>query len=394
MKFLEPPYKLAIRTLEGIEDVLLQELDEFPHIHKTVSKRAVLVEGVDLATLYMLNLSLRTAIRIMLPIKEFRADNQEDLYKAAYQIPWHDIIPLDKSFAVHQTVKSQHFTNGLFVLQRVKDAIADRITQEKGRRPNVDKDNPNILIDIRISDDNCAISLDTSGQALFKRGYRQSRGFAPINEVLAAGILLKTKWNQSDTLFDPMCGSGTFLIEAAMIASHQAPNLNRKEFGFAHLPNYDRQTFVNVLFALRDEVVQPNCKIVGADNYNRAVQDAMENVKNAGFEKLIQLQRADFFKDVPDRSLFPLHLICNPPYDERLKIEDIELFYKEMGDVLKQHYKGSKAFIMSGNIQATKNIGLRPFLKASLVNGSISSKLLGYELFEGRRKDFLEQQKN
>lgn len=288
------------------------------------------------------------------------------------------------SFIIDTTIYSDHFNHSQFVALKSKDAIVDQFMQNEGERPDIDKNFPDLRINIHIQRDTCSVALDTSGASLHHRGYRTATNIAPINEVLAAGILLLSGWKGNSDFLDPMCGSGTFLVEAAMIACQIPANINRKEFAFEKWNDWDNDLFEKIEASLLKKVVDFPYKIMGYDKAPSAVMKAKDNVKNANLEDYISIEQQDFFETKKEKE-FPLHIVFNPPYGERLNIE-LERFYREIGDTLKQGYPNTEAWFITGNLEALKFVGLRPSRKIKLFNGKIESRLAKYELYAGSKK--------
>jgi putative N6-adenine-specific DNA methylase len=371
------------KTFYGFEPLLEQELLKLGAKNIKAITRAVRFEG-DLGFLYKANLSLRTALRILAPIATFRVSNQTELYKAISNVNWSEWFDPDKTFIIDVTLYSDHFNHSLFVAQKAKDAIVDQFVKQGNQRPSVSTDNPDIRIQLHLQDDQLTVSLDSSGNSLHQRGYRTETNIAPINEVLAAGILLHSGWEGKMYFYDPMCGSGTLAIEAAMIACNIPPSIHRKAFSFMHWKNFDAQLFDTIRDSCVSKIREFRGHLYASDKAPSAVRKAEENIKNAGLEEYITISRADFFfADRP--SEVPLHLVFNPPYGERLPI-DADLFYGKIGDTLKKIYQGCDAWFITANLDALKSVGLRPSRKIKLFNGKLESKLVKYELYEGSKK--------
>lgn len=378
-------FKMIAKTLYGLEPILAQELKELGASATEIGVRNVAFEG-DLGFMYKANLCCRTAIKILKPIHYINVFNEEDLYKKIYAIPWENYMKVEGSLAVDATVFSKVFNHSLYIALKTKDAIVDRFRDKEGKRPNVDLDHPTLRINIHIDRNICTVSLDSSGQSLHKRGYKTSATLAPINEVLAAGILLMTEWKGNCDLLDPMCGSGTFLTEAAMIAANIPPQLNREEFGFENWPDFDEDLYGVIENAALKKIKDFKYKIFGYDNNPIAISKARENIKNANLLEFIELKEANFFETEKINKNDYLYLIFNPPYDERIAVKDIDAFYARIGNTLKHNYTGSQAWMITSNFEALKNVGLRPSRKIKLYNGKLESKLVKYELYAGSKK--------
>ena len=371
------------KTFYGFEPLLEKELRKLGAKNIRSINRAVSFEG-DLGFLYKANLSLRTALRILMPIGHFPVKNQTDLYRAIDRIDWSKWFSADQSFIIDVTLFSDHFNHSLFVAQKAKDAIVDQFSKKEGKRPSVTTENPDIRIQLHLQGDQLTISLDSSGNSLHQRGYRIETNIAPINEVLAAGMLLHSGWEGKTYFYDPMCGSGTLAIEAAMIACNIPPSLNRTTFSFMNWKNFDTELFELIRHSCLSKVREFRGHIYASDKAPSAVRKAQENIENAGLEEYISVVRSDFFfADRP--SDVPLHIVFNPPYGERLPI-DADVFYGKIGDTLKKEYQGCEAWFITAKIEALKSVGLRPSRKIKMFNGKLESRLVNYELYEGSRK--------
>ena len=371
------------KTFYGFEPLLEKELRKLGAKNIKSINRAVSFEG-DLGFLYKANLSLRTALRILMPIGRFPVKNQTDLYRAIDRIDWSKWFSAEQSFIIDVTLFSDHFTHSLFVAQKAKDAIVDQFSKREGNRPSVTTENPDIRIQLHLQADQLTISLDSSGNSLHQRGYRIETNIAPINEVLAAGMLLHSGWEGKTYFYDPMCGSGTLAIEAAMIACNIPPSLNRTTFSFMNWKNFDAELYDIIRNSCLSKVREFRGHIYASDKAPSAVRKAQENIENAGLEEYISVVRSDFFfADRP--SDVPLHIVFNPPYGERLSI-DADVFYGKIGDTLKKEYQGCEAWFITANIEALKSVGLRPSRKIKMFNGKLESRLVNYELYEGSRK--------
>lgn len=376
-------FKMVAKTLFGMEDLLAKELQNLGAQEVEKGVRNVSFTG-DKGFMYKANMALRTAIKILKPIKTFRVKNEEDLYQQVYKIKWEDYLKPVGSLAVDATVHSQVFTHSKFIALKTKDAIVDRFRETTGERPNVDLRFPDLKINVHIDRHFCTISLDTSGESLHKRGYKLDTNIAPINEVLAAGLIMLSGWDGQSNFMDPMCGSGTILIEAAMIACNIPPNLMRKEFAFERWQDWDVDLFETIEESLLKKTRDFHYKIIGYDKAPSAVRKAKENVKNAHLEEFITISHEDFFKTEKDGEE-KLHMVFNPPYGERLEI-DFEAFYKDIGDTLKQGYPNTEAWFITSNLESLKNVGLRPSRKIKVFNAKLESRFLKYEIYAGSRK--------
>lgn len=375
---------MVAKTLYGLEPLLAGELRQLGASAVEEGTRNVSFEG-DTGFMYKANLCCRTAIKILKPIHAFNIFNEDDLYKKVYEMPWEDYMSVNGSLAVDATVFSKQFTHSKYVSLKTKDAIVDRFRDKTGERPDVDLDHPTLRINVHIDRNICTISLDSSGSSLHKRGYKTESTLAPINEVLAAGMIMLSGWNGQCDLLDPMCGSGTILTEAAMIAANIPPNLNREEFAFEHWPDFDVNLFEVIENAALKKITDFRYKIYGYDVDPVSIKKARQNVKNANLEEFISLEVKDFFQSEKTTE-GPMFLVFNPPYDERISVGDIEAFYEKIGTTLKHGYPGSQAWLITSNMEALKSVGLRPSAKIRLFNGKLDSRFVRYELYEGSKK--------
>ncbi|MEG9326930.1 THUMP domain-containing protein [Salinimicrobium catena] len=376
-------FKMVAKTLFGFEPLLAKELRNLGAMEVKEGVRSVSFVG-DKGFMYKANLSLRTAIKVLKPIDSFKVFSEEDLYKKVKRMPWEKYLDATDTLAIDATVHSDKFTHSKYIALKSKDAIVDRFREKYEQRPGIDLDFPTLRINMHIEKDTCTVSLDSSGQSLHKRGYKSATNIAPINEVLAAGMLLHSGWDGQCDFLDPMCGSGTILIEAAMIACNIPPNLNRKEFGFEKWKDWDEALFEKIEESVLKKMRDFHFTIKGYDKAPSAVHKAKDNVENANLSEFITVEQQDFFKSEKQTERH-LHMVFNPPYGERLNI-DMPEFYKAIGDTLKQSYPGTHAWFITSNLEAIKHVGLRPSRKIKLFNGSLESKLLKYEIYEGSKK--------
>jgi len=377
-------FRMIAKTLFGLEDLLEQELRELGASSIEKGVRSVAFEG-DNGFMYKANLCCRTAIKILKPIAHFNVFREEDLYNKIHAMAWEEFMDVDGSIAIDATVFSKTFTHSQYVALKTKDAIVDRFRDKFGRRPNVDLEHPTLRVNIHIDRNICTVSLDSSGQSLHKRGYKLHQTLAPINEVLAAGIIMLSGWKGQCDFLDPMCGSGTFLAEAAMIACNIPPNLNREEFGFETWRDFDPDLYELIEASAMKRIKDFHFKIYGYDLDTVAVKKAKENLKNANLEEFVSIEIKDFFKSEKTNERY-LYVVFNPPYDERLSVQNIEEFYGQIGTTLKHGYPGSQAWMITSNMDALKCVGLRPSKKIKLFNGKLESKLVQYELYQGSKK--------
>lgn len=374
---------MMAKTLYGFEPLLAKELRNLGAGRVEEGVRNVTFEG-DTGFMYKANLCLRTALKVYKPISTFRVFNEKDLYKNIYELDWPQFFGADKTFAIDTTMSSEVFNNSMFVSLKTKDAIVDKFREVERQRPNVDSQDPDVRINIHIHENTCTVSLDSSGNSLHQRGYRILTNIAPINEVLAAGLLLASAWDGHTDFLDPMCGSGTFLIEAAMIACNIPANINREAYAFMHWKDYDAELHEKIVEASLKKTREFHHKIIGYDKAPSAVRKAQENVKNANLAEYITIDRKDFFRtEKPVEG--KLHVVFNPPYGERLPIE-VDEFYAKIGDTLKQQYPGTDAWMITSNLEALKHVGLRPSRKIKAYNGKLEARLVKYEIYEGSKK--------
>src|SRR5690554_1108614 len=376
-------FKMIAKTLFGFEEILAQELRNLGAQKVETGVRMVSFYG-DKGFMYKANIALRTALKILKPIKEFRVFNEQSLYKGVQSIDWSNYISENHTFVIDTTVNSEVFNHSQFVALKAKDAVVDQFREKFGKRPNIDKDFPDLRINIHIQKEICSISLDTSGSSLHHRGYRTATNIAPINEVLAAGLLLLSGWEGQCDFLDPMCGSGTLLIEAAMIACNIPSNINRKEFAFEKWHDFDADLFEKIVDASLKRAREFNFKILGYDKAPSAVRKANDNVVNANLAEYINIEKKNFF-DTEKFTDNHLHIVFNPPYGERLNIE-MEDFYTDIGNTLKRNYPGTDAWFVTSNLEALKFVGLRPSRKIKVFNSHLESRLVKYVMYEGSRK--------
>ena len=376
-------FRLVAKTSSGLEQVLAEEVKKIGGQNITLGNRAVFYEG-DLKTIYKSNYYLRTALRVLKEIEFFRFKNVEQFYIKCKDIDWQKYLGIDQSFVIHSTVgNSKDFSNSMFASLKTKDAIADHFRNKAGKRPNVDTENPDIVIDLHIHEDTCIISLDSSGESLHKRGYRINQGEAPLNEVLAAGMIKLSGWNGNSDFLDPMCGSGTLPIEAAMIAYNIPAGKFRKNYAFENWSDFDQ--------LLLDDVKKENTKrefkhqIYGSDISMSNLLNAQTNARSALVFNKIKFQVSDF-KDLKI-DLNNGMIIINPPYGERLKERDLNELYAMIGERLKHQFAGNTAWILSSSMESFKFVGLKPNLKIDLYNGSLKCKFNNYKLFTGKRNE-------
>ena len=377
-------FKLIAKTFMGLEQVLAKELTELGANNIEIGRRMVSFTG-DKEMMYRANFQLHTAIRILKPIAEFKASSADDMYNEVKKIDWSKYILPGKTFSVDSVVYSDDFRNSRFVTYKVKDAIVDQFRENTGSRPNISVSNPDIRLNIHIAEDNATLSLDSSGESLHRRGYRQESVEAPLNEVLAAGMILMTGWKGDTDFIDPMCGSGTIPIEAALIARNISPGVFRKEFAFEKWPDFDSELF--------DEIYHDDSQerefthhIYGYDADMKAVNTARLNVKAAGLSKDITIDQQDFknFQQPAEKSI----IVMNPPYGERISTDNLLGTYHMIGERFKNAFKGNEAWVLSYREECFRAIGLKPSIKIPLYNGSLECEFRKYVMFDGNMKDF------
>ena len=380
-------FDMVAKTFLGLEGVLADELRALGAEDVNEGNRVVAFKG-DKEMLYRANFACRTAVRVLKPFLKLRSSSADDLYEQLKSFDWEQLMQVNTTFAIDATVYSEEFNNSRFVTYRVKDAIADFFNEKYGKRPSIRLTNPDIRLDVHISGRDVTLSLDSSGDPLFKRGWRVAQTDAPINEVLAAGIILLSGWDGKTDLIDPMCGSGTFLIEAALIGANIAPGVYRDHYAFQQWPDYDADLFDKVY---NDDSAEREFthKIYGSDIEGKAIAIARANVKNAGLNKYIELERRDFneIELVPEGGT----LISNPPYGERLNVEDIEALYREMGFKFKHTFKGYNIWLICNNEELYHKVGLKPSVRYKLNNGGLDCELLQYVIFDGRYDEMRER---
>lgn len=374
---------MVAKTMFGFEEILAKEIRNLGCANVTEGIRSVTFEG-DTGFMYKANLCLRTAIKIIKPIHTFSVRNEDELYKKIYAMEWSEFLSVDTTFAIDTTVNSDNFTHSLYVSQKVKDAIVDKFRAMDGSRPDVDVKTPDVRINVHINREFCTVSLDSSGRSLHHRGYRTATNIAPINEVLAAGLLLLSGWDGQCDFLDPMCGSGTFLTEAAMIACNIPANINRKEFAFEKWHDFDQELYGKIVEICLNKAREFHHKIVGYDKAPSAVRKAIDNIENANLSEYITIERKNFFK-TEKFTENKLHMVFNPPYGERLNL-DMEEFYTSIGDTLKQNYPGTEAWLITSNLEALKYVGLRTSRKIKVFNSHLESRLVKYVMYEGSKK--------
>jgi putative N6-adenine-specific DNA methylase len=376
--------KFVAKTLYGLEQVLAEELTGIGALDVQPVNRAVLFKG-DKELLYRVNYCSRTALSVLMNISDFRIRTKDDLYSGGSKIEWDRFMGPDDTFSVSPVVNSPLFPHTGYAGLILKDAVADFFRKKTGRRPSVNPGNPDLLINLHISNDQVSVSLDSSVVPLFKRGYRQDQTAAPLNEVLAAGMLLISGWNGCATLTDPMCGSGTIPVEAGLIACRIPPGKFRKFFGFERWKDFDEVLFNKMKADADSQICQSPVKIFGSDILAEAARLASSNIARAGLDNVVTIEVADFFElKAHDQNGF---VFLNPPYGQRLKPDELDSLYSMIGTTLKHGYQGNTAWLITSNKESLKNVGLKPKIKRTLFNGALECTLLKYEMYQGSRKN-------
>jgi putative N6-adenine-specific DNA methylase len=377
-------FNMTAQTMHGLEGVLARELEELGASDITTHNRAVRFRG-DEACLYRTNLCLRTALRVLVPIEAFPVRNEDDLYMNIKRMPWERYLDRNDTLAVQCTLSTPLFSHSQYIAQKAKDAIVDRFRDRTGRRPSVDLDLPTVRIHLMVQNDMCRIALDSSDEPLYKRGYRDETNLAPLNEVLAAGMILLSGWDRKSNFVDPMCGSGTIPIEAAMIAANIPPGHDRAQFGFERWKDFDEALWKQVQAEAMANVIPGGPVIIGGEISSNVHRKALSNAHNAGVADRVKILHSAFEElDAPEGGGT---LIMNPPYGERMdQDEDINALYKSIGDTLKKKWSGWTAWILTSNLEAAKHVKLTPKPRLQLFNGALDCRFMRYELYSGSRR--------
>ena len=378
-------FEMVAKTFQGLENVLADELKALGAEDVEPGRRVVAFKG-DKATMYRANFCCRTALRILKPIYKFHASTVDELYEEVKKFRWENVLSPKRTFSIDSTVYSDDFRHSKFVTYRVKDAIADYFNDKYGERPSIRISNPDVMFDVHISGKEVTLSLDSSGESLHKRGYRVAQTEAPINEVLAAGIIKLSGWDGNSDFYDPMCGSGTFLVEAALIAANINPGVYRNNFAFERWDDFDVELFESIYNDDSGEREFTH-KIYGSDISPKAVGIAKSNVKSARVGKFIDIQVKPFqeIADIPEGGGI---LITNPPYGERITSDNMEALYDSIGTMLKNEFKGFNAWVISENNELFDKIGLKPSVKFPILNGALECELRQYVIFDGTYSNF------
>ncbi len=373
---------MIAKTFEGLEEVLAKELSDLGAEDIGLLKRGIEFKG-DKRLLYLANYSCRTALRILVPVARFQAATETMLYDGVRGIPWEKYLDFRGKFAIDSVISYSPFSHSGFVSLKAKDAIVDRFRDKYGKRPDVDTTDPDLRINVHLFKEQCTVSIDSSGSSLHLRGYRKAQTEAPLNEVLAAGLILLTGWDRKTPFIDPMCGSGTLLIEAALMAGKVPSGYYRPLFGFEKWKDFDQRLWDIIKRECEEEIVEPGVPIRGYDRDEKAIDACLSNIEEAGVEDFVQVEQADFNTSPPP---YPRgFMLTNPPYGERIKVDDLKQFYKDMGDVLKQKYAGYTAWLLGYDLEALKFVGLRPSRKIRVMNGPLECKLVKFDLYEGKK---------
>ena len=372
---------MLAKTMFGLEEILAKELRTLGAQNIKILNRAVSFKG-DKGFMYKANLNLRTALRILKPIAHFQACNEKELYRELCSIDWTKLFHLNSTFSTHATTHSEIFTHSKYASLIMKDAIADTFRKKFEKRPNVDPINPDISINLHIAKHTCTVSLDSSGDSLHKRGYKLDTVTAPMNEVLAAGLILLSNWNKTSDFHDPMCGSGSLLIEAALIAYNIPANIFRKHFNFQGWKDFDNELWNTIKENSLNKEKDYYGKITGSDIFQKAVRISRENVRSALMNQNIKITKADFFEEKIPSGTF---VIFNPPYGERINF-GINNFYENIGSTLKHNYEGCTVWLISSDIENLKMIGLKPNKKIKLMNGKLECSFRKFDIYHGSKK--------
>ena len=378
-------FKMIAKTFYGFEEILSEELLKLGAQKIIKGNRNVSFYG-DKGFMYKSNISLRTALKVLKPIEEFKFKDIDEYYKKIYEIKWEDYLDFNSSFLINSVVfNSKIFNNSKFTSLKAKDAIVDRFRNKFKNRPNINSFNPELKIEIHVNRNFCTISLDSSGESLHKRGYKKYNSAAPLNEVLAAGIILMSAWDKKSDLLDPMCGTGTFLIEAAMIARNIAPNQNRLAFAFEKWKDWDNELFETIEESVKSKEIEFEHKLYGFDISSAIIKKAEKNIEISDLGVDIEIVKKDFLTSIKTDN-DKLHVLINPPYDKRISA-DVNQLYKKIGDTLKNNYLYSDVWIITANLEAIKSIGLKSSKKIKLFNANLESRLLNYKIYPGSKKN-------
>jgi len=384
--FNESDFQLIAKTIFGLEEILATELRRLGARDVELLNRAVKFTG-DKGMMYKANICLRTALRVLVPIAQFEVSDEKSFYEGMRNINWEDYLNVDDTLAIDTVLNTDLFTHTQFISQKAKDAIVDQFREKYDKRPDVKLDRPVLRINLHIFENTCSVALDSSGDSLHKRGYRDQTNLAPLNEVLAAGLVLLTGWDRARNLVDPMCGSGTILTEAAMYTAGIPPGYYRAEFGFMQWKKFlafDESLYSTIYEAIINRISSEPASIIGGELSHNVARKAKENVKLARVEDLVQIKESDISDFIPPEGGGVV--IMNPPYGERMDKDDISLLYKKIGDAFKQHFTGYDCWLITSNMEALKHVGLRPSRKIKIFNGPLECRFVKYEMYRGTKK--------
>lgn len=380
--------RITLKTFYGLEEVLAEELVELGFKKPTLLNRAVQIEG-SWKDVYFLNLHVRCAISVLVEIDRFKIRNEDELYKKASRVKWTEYFDVKKSFAIKGAVFSDFFRHSQFPFLLVKDALVDSFRKEVGERPNVNVKSPQVVFDLYINNDVVTISLNTSGAPLFQRGYRQAVGVAPLNEVVAAGLIRMSGWDKKSNFVDPFCGSGTLLIEAALMAAGLPPALERHHFAFKNFANFDAELWESLLAEVPKRITELPCTIVGSDVSAEMVTKTRRNLRGLPIGRFVETNVQGFDEMRPPEGKGVM--ISNPPYGERMG-EEIDELYEGIGDWMKANMAGYNCWILSSNFTAFKHVGLKPDKKVRVFNGDLECSFRKYSIYEGSKKAKYQQE--
>jgi putative N6-adenine-specific DNA methylase len=373
---------MVAKTQFGLEEVLAAELRTLGALNVETHNRAVSFTG-DRAVMYKANLHARTALKVLVPIEKFTARNERDLYEEVRRIEWDRYMDVTGTLAVDGILKSEYFNHSQYIALKTKDGIVDYFRDKYKRRPDVNVTDPDLRVNLHISKDQCTIALDSSNESLHRRGYRGENTLAPLNEVTAAGLVLLSGWNGKGVLMDPMCGSGTILIEAAMFARNIPPNMLRKKFGFETWKDFDAKLWDEIKTEAKKNIRDSDATIIGSDAVFKVIELARGNVERAGLDEDIRLSNKRFEEVKPPAEGGTV--IMNPPYGERLQVEELDTFYKSIGDKLKKDFKGYNVWIIASGTESLKKVGLQASKRIMLFNGGLECKFHCFSIYEGTR---------
>ena len=384
-------FQIIIKTLAGFEEILAKEVSATGGEDIQVLHRAVKCTGNN-KVLYNINYNCRTALRVLKQIGEFEVRDENDLYYAVKKIRWTDLFTTEQTFAVNAVTSSPIITNSHYAALKAKDAIVDQFRMKYDKRPSIELEGPDLRVHVHITGEKCTLLLDSSGESLHKRGYRRIQGQAPLSEVLAAGMIMLTGWDGNIPLYDPMCGSGTLLTEAAMISRKIPAGYFRSTFGFMNWHDYDSILWKRIKQEADHQISREDIQVFGSDVNQRTLQATIENIRAASMENDIEVKQVAFEDSSPPVKT-PGIIITNPPYGERLIKEDLDLFYKTIGNTLKHKYPGWKAWLITSDFPALKSVGLKTSRKIPLYNGPLECKFVRYDLYSGSRKQKWQENK-